>query len=256
MTSDHDRRHAHPELDELDSSQIRARIARTRAAMDDTVDELAHRLKPRTLFEELGVIADFDSDTGARLRSRIGDVGRRFVQQVEQQPLPAALVGVGIAWLALGGRGGSDQDASGDREHGRLREKAHAAADQASATWHKTKDLGTSIAHGVKDAASSTRRRAERVGETLQHGYRRTRDGVERTLESAPLALGAGAMALGLWSGLMLPRTRAEDRALGEASDELSERGRRKVSAALDRAEDAATAAVTSAADAALRRDR
>jgi gas vesicle protein len=63
--------------------------------------------------------------------------------------------------------------------------------------------------------------------------------------QANPVGLGVGAVAMGLLVGMVLPTTRAEDRRLGDLSDELKQQARDAGSEVLDRgkkvAQDAAT---------------
>jgi gas vesicle protein len=60
----------------------------------------------------------------------------------------------------------------------------------------------------------------------MRRGFQSSRHSIERGIEDYPLAMGAAAMAVGMLAGLCLPRTRAEDRLMGEQSDELKHRAR------------------------------
>jgi ElaB/YqjD/DUF883 family membrane-anchored ribosome-binding protein len=74
-----------------------------------------------------------------------------------------------------------------------------------------------------------------------------------RLAQDNPLALAAGAAALGLLVGLILPSTRVEDERFGAAADSIKDRALEVGQEALDRgrnvAEDAAQAAAETARD-------
>jgi hypothetical protein len=57
-----------------------------------------------------------------------------------------------------------------------------------------------------------------------REGYRYGRERVEWAMEEQPLAVGIGALALGVLAGLAIPGTRAEDRLFGETADDMKER--------------------------------
>ncbi len=99
------------------SDEIRAEIERTRAEMHDTVDQLEARISPGQLLDEVW---------GRFRQNGVGGLG----DVVRDNPVPLALMGLGVAWLAVtSGREGqsssSDSSAQGyvgsrDRAEGRV----------------------------------------------------------------------------------------------------------------------------------------
>jgi gas vesicle protein len=84
--------------------------------------------------------------------------------------------------------------------------------------------------------------------EQVRHGADQVKEGAKQAVSVAqanPVGLGVGAVAVGLLIGMALPATRAEDRRLGDLSDELKQQARDAGSEVLDRgkkvAQDAAT---------------
>lgn len=99
-----------------DSDDIRRDIDRTRTEMDRTIDELGERLQPRNLFDEViaSVRGSLFSTSGASCRTssaagtqqwseQVSDtasrMGRSLIEAVRENPMPAALMGAGLAWL-------------------------------------------------------------------------------------------------------------------------------------------------------------
>lgn len=80
---------------------------------------------------------------------------------------------------------------------------AHGAADAAGHLAHQAQDGVGSVAHSAHDRAM----RLER--------------GLEATLKSNPMALGAAALAVGAAVGYSLPRTRKEDELMGGVRDRM-----------------------------------
>src|SRR5689334_15745088 len=72
---------------------IEADIARTRASLTDTLDALERTLAPRHLMEK-GVDMFKDAMDGNIDSAKIGEVLR-------DNPIPLALIGVGLGWLLL-----------------------------------------------------------------------------------------------------------------------------------------------------------
>ena len=90
------------------SGEIRSDIRRTRADMDETVDALADRLRPRHLLDDL-LDAFRSSGDGAAsdMKDRAKQLGSSALSKLKDHPMPAALIGAGIAWLIF-------EDSSGD----------------------------------------------------------------------------------------------------------------------------------------------
>ncbi|MGC1275809.1 MAG: DUF3618 domain-containing protein [Planctomycetaceae bacterium] len=99
-----------------DSDEIRRDIDRTRTEMDRTIDELGERLQPRNLFDEViaSVRGSLFSTSGTSCRTssaggsqqlseQLSDtasrMGRSLIETVRENPVPAALMGAGLAWL-------------------------------------------------------------------------------------------------------------------------------------------------------------
>jgi hypothetical protein len=92
------------------AEQIRRDIERTRAEMDKTVDVLQERLRPRHLLDDaLEALRGWsassrspDAATANNAVDAVGQVGGRVVESLRENPVPAALIGAGVAWLVFG----------------------------------------------------------------------------------------------------------------------------------------------------------
>jgi hypothetical protein len=119
--------------------QIRDDIRRTRANMDETVDAISERLRPRHLLDD--VIDLFRSPSGSggngggsssspNMRDAAGvakDLGANAFQKLKAHPMPAALIAAGVAWLLFdenssGSYGGRRASSRGD-VRGRYRDE-------------------------------------------------------------------------------------------------------------------------------------
>ncbi|HEV7298657.1 MAG TPA: DUF3618 domain-containing protein [Tepidisphaeraceae bacterium] len=79
---------------------IRRDIDRTRADMDETVDALQDRLKPRHLLDDvLDAFRGSGSSSGGS--DSFKDVGSKVLDKLKENPVPAALIGAGITWLLM-----------------------------------------------------------------------------------------------------------------------------------------------------------
>ncbi|MEO6569047.1 MAG: DUF3618 domain-containing protein [Opitutaceae bacterium] len=102
---------------ENETEAIRSEIDTTRRRMDDTMDALGDRLKGRHLFDEL--LGFFRSDNGsskaAEIREKVSrsasTVAHSVADTVKANPMPALLIGAGIAWMIYSSRkSASDRD--------------------------------------------------------------------------------------------------------------------------------------------------
>ncbi|MEO8521494.1 MAG: DUF3618 domain-containing protein [Acidobacteriota bacterium] len=105
--------------------EIRAEIEQTRGEMSETVNAIQDRLRPSNLAADAAESVKSSVRHAAGEQARmVGDAAREFadsepVQYVRANPIPTAMVGLGIAglaWLAFGGR---DTRGRGDRASGR-----------------------------------------------------------------------------------------------------------------------------------------
>jgi ElaB/YqjD/DUF883 family membrane-anchored ribosome-binding protein len=90
-----------------DPDSIRSDIDHTRRQMDDTIDALGDRLQPRHLLDEfLGFLRGNSSDGNSRLthmREKLSHscntAMHAVADTVKQNPMPALLIGAGVAWM-------------------------------------------------------------------------------------------------------------------------------------------------------------
>ena len=73
-----------------DQNRIEHDLERTRSRMDDRLNELQERLSPGKVLDDL--MGYFRGSEG-------GDFARNLMDSVRSNPMPAALTGIGLAWL-------------------------------------------------------------------------------------------------------------------------------------------------------------
>lgn len=102
-------------LQNASSDQIRHEIRNTRQEMDDTLDQLGERLHPRHLLDDL-VDLFRGPDSGAhkeQIARSVKGAGRTVARELKAHPLPALLVGAGLAWWLYDSMGGDEEDIYG-----------------------------------------------------------------------------------------------------------------------------------------------
>lgn len=99
------------------TSEIRAGIEATRNDMSATIDAIQAKLNPEAIIEQakdtvreatVGKVEQMVSDAGSAAK----DTGSNLMDMVKGNPVPAAALGLGLAWLLMrdkGGSGGSQQ---------------------------------------------------------------------------------------------------------------------------------------------------
>lgn len=133
--------------------------------------------------------------------------------------------------------GGTRETATGFGHH--IAEAGRRFGHQASHTWDR--------------ARHSSARMGRQLGDRVKEGAATGRDAFAHAVDEAPLAVGAAFLGLGLIAGLALPRTRAEDEWMGEASDEFKDRARHAGEEIVERGQHVAQATVSATAEEAKR---
>ncbi|WP_146256060.1 hypothetical protein [Aestuariivirga litoralis] len=235
-----------------------------------------------TMIEETVVVVEAPAMRGPR-RDR-DDMMTAFTDAVRDNPVPAALIGMGALWLFAGGGrmtlfGGRQQSSLvGTVAHG-AGSVAHGASGLAQGAAQSVSSMGHTVASGVSstvggfaEAVSDTASRmGDYLGSTL-HGvdaqaeYRNPNfsrggdtslrgamgdmtGGLRDMFERHPVALGVAGLALGAAVAASLPLTATERDTLGQASEAV----KGKLGEAAEQARDVAAAAVSEVRGAASR---
>ena len=90
--------------DDRTAEEIERDLAATRANLDANLSNLQERLSPGQFFDEA---VQYFNRTGAR--DQVTAFGQNMAGAVRDNPIPVALVGVGLAWLAFGGTRNEDR---------------------------------------------------------------------------------------------------------------------------------------------------
>ncbi len=181
-----------------DPEDLAREVDGIREDLEGTVDELMQQFSPSELLNR--GISLFQSKGNY-------DFIRNLSSQVENNPIPTVLAGVSLVWLMSASkqppvhRGESFTDKIG-KKAGATRETGHRMTAGASDAMHR-----------VGDASRHT-------AESARSGLRNAREGYSQMLSEQPLLVGVLAVAAGTALGALLPRTSAEDRMMGEMSDQ------------------------------------
>jgi ElaB/YqjD/DUF883 family membrane-anchored ribosome-binding protein len=196
---------------------LRSDIDVTRQRMDDTIDSLGERLQPRHLLDEVagwfrGETAEGDSRLN-QLRDKVSrganQAAQSVVETVKANPVPALLIGAGVAWMIYestrdkaprrSGRdyrdgqrdfdpdlyydrpleyppeyGAGESGDNGESKLGQLKEKASELTDDLK---EKAADVAGTVKEKVSELGQQTREKfsnvKDRAGEKLQAAKQR-----------------------------------------------------------------------------------
>jgi Protein of unknown function (DUF3618) len=242
-----------PEVDELVDD-----IVETREEMTVTVEEIGDRLDPRNIVAgaketvreaTLGKVEDMANTAGAMVSDAgdtVREAGSGIVDTITRNPIPAAMVGVGLGWLALSRRPSSQYGRDGWRPAYDHRSYGAGTYDTSSydtgsyddrSAVGKVQERAGEMADKVGRTVDDVTGQVGRTAEQLPYQVRSTADhiGAEagRLFQSSPLVFGAIAAAVGTAIGLAMPATQMERRAIAQPARQV-----------LERAEEAATEAI------------
>jgi len=254
------------------TEQLRADIEDTRADMTQTINEIQERLSPENLVgqvketvreatigkvekavgrfgETLSEVTEPALEMAGRAGNAIKEVGTTVGDQIWKNPIPMALIGLGVGMLVMKNyRGQSYGSSSPKREFPQGRRTNYAVGDvgqprqtqQSAGAAGTFNQVGTSALNQVKETASDL---ANRSTQTFNELSTKAKDGASRVggmMRDNPLAAGAIAMAAGTAVGLLVPSTRIESEYIGETGERLVERVEDVARDALDKVQDAA----------------
>jgi ElaB/YqjD/DUF883 family membrane-anchored ribosome-binding protein len=109
-----------------DPAELEREVHTHRRRIDQTLDELGQRLSPGQLVDEaIGMVRR--SEAPANVRAFTDNLGR----SIRDHPLPVAMIGLGLAWLAASGRNGGGSQAQSFARSGSMDEHDHYARSRA-----------------------------------------------------------------------------------------------------------------------------
>lgn len=185
------------------SEQLELETEAARARVNDKLEELRARATPGQLVDQL---IDYARDSGgAHFFTNLG-------RQVVENPMPVALLGLGVAWLALAAAKPTSRGLPSFEPELRLaRERASALGERASAIGDRIADAAGTASNAMSEAVHTAVGRGQ---------------GFVALCRDQPIVLAGLGVAIGATLGALLPASSAENRLMGEASDDLKARAR------------------------------
>ena len=254
-----------------DVSELESEIARTREQLGRDVEDISYKLSPDRFKEQVQdtlqsaqeAVMESVNDMTENVLEKTKEAGGSFTDMIRRHPLPTALIGAGVALLAVGGgvgvkrakdddypeyssrygygtAGGSGyvtpgaQPSTGSSSpgtrYGATRNLDYGAYDSGYDTGsYKPASSGAAYGGGSysgSDDGQSLGDRAGAVGAQTQRQAKAASRGLAEFVEEQPMIAGLVTVVLGAVIGLSLPSTRQEDELLGEARDQFAEQAK------------------------------
>lgn len=225
-----------PVTESDDPDVIRRQIDYTREQLSTTINAIADRLSPDTLIEQakssakeatVGKLKDMRYEANRKVEG----MSNSLSQTIRDNPLPVAVIGLGLGWLLLSDRSKRDAyqaDGEGYRTAGyryyednandprmggareRVREATHAVEERAGDIKHRVGEVAQSAGEAVYDvkqrAGEAISDTTQRVGDTLSGTAAR----VGETVSETAARVGETAEMVQERAGEAASRTRSE----------------------------------------------
>ncbi len=174
------------------------------------------------------------ADTAGELASSAGQTamgaGSTLLDTIRNNPLPAALTGVGLTWLLMNRSSGPSAPSAGYpryRPDGRTLYQARPYSDRGTVaeTVDGVKDTASSVAGQVQrtagDVVDTVQDTAGELVDQAQYRAQQASGGVQQLVQENPLMAAGVTAALGAATGFYLSPTRREDQLVGKLRDNV-----------------------------------
>jgi hypothetical protein len=217
------------------AEDVEREVETSRGNLDRTVEALKSKMTPGQLFDEASHAM---GGAGQQVLSK-------FVDQAKENPMPLAVMGLGLAWLMTTSNKAAARSTSYEERafapdrNGGLSDSFQAAGDKASELVSGARETISHAAGSAGDMGRAAADRATKYGQQAKRTF-------ASILESEPLLIGAAGLLVGAAIGAALPATDAEDRALGPMRDKILDRGKDLAQSGMQQAGEVAQAAYSS----------
>jgi len=184
--------------------------------------------KVESVVETISEVTEPARLMASRAGEAIKEVGTTVVDKIWKNPIPVALIGLGVGMLVVrnfsNGRTTSAPRKSlpNRRSNYALGDVGQMQQNTGASTLNQVKETASDLASRAKDSASAV---GSRFGQVLREN---------------PLAVGAVAVAAGTAVGLVLPSTRLESEYIGDTGEKIVDKVEDVARDALGKVQDAA----------------
>ena len=209
-----------------------------RSSISNIVDALESKFSAGQLLDQA---LSYTKGNGGEFFGNLGNT-------IKANPVPTVLTSVGLLWLMMGQNSRNHSATAGASSLGHLGEQISSVAHTVTDTFNDAKSRIGDTAQRMKEKAAQVTDKASHLGEkatqtlsetgqtlnsssdhvtdTLQQQARKAQSGLDYMLREQPLAVAAIGIALGAVIGAALPSTDRENRIMGQASDDLTEKAK------------------------------
>ena len=163
--------------------------------------------------------------------STIKETGKSAAGVISRNPIPVALIGLGLGMLAMRAFRKGNGYAYDDRS--RTRYDLDPRQGTSRSTLNNVKETAGELAHRSTDALNDLSTRAKDTASSLGNRF-------GQVMRENPLAVGAVAIAAGTAVGLALPSTSFESEYIGETSERFVDKAQEVAREAIDKVQSAA----------------
>lgn len=200
-----------------EATRLRAEIAATRENIGSTIGALQYKLRPAALAEQaktvvrdatIGKVENMVHDA----EHRIASTGYSFLDTIRENPLPAAMAAIGVAWLLMRRRSGGDYGAGQsyrrdyDERWGRnfdrnpggpSRSFSSDLGDVGRAGDNMVERVGQTIREGAQDAGHALSDKAQDAGHAISETAQHAGQAISETAQQAGHAVSETAQQAG-----------------------------------------------------------
>ena len=232
-----------PDAQEMETAALRAEIRDTRDRVGETLEQIGERLNPQHIKEQvtehvrdatIGKVGNMARSAADRVEETVGETRSTIVETIRQNPIPAAMVGLGLGWLFMNRRQGPTTGPYRDPRYEYARpvyrsdsyDEFAARNAEGGGAVDRARERASELGRDVKETAGDLAHRAQEAASTVADRTRYQARRVEDRFYESPLGVGAATLALGLAAGLALPAPDAEVVLVGDARDRVVDRAR------------------------------
>jgi ElaB/YqjD/DUF883 family membrane-anchored ribosome-binding protein len=223
-------------------------IARTREEMSETVNAIQDKISPgnvktRAKDRIREATVDRVRTAATRISSTARDTSSTVLNTVKNNPVPLAMIGIGVSWLLYNrtrnGEGTmlSERGAAVKEKAGEMTEKAQAKFDELSGQMRQA----------GSEYASKAKYSAQRFRSVAKERAMGTQTRFQQMVQNNPFGVTLAAIAVGAALGFVIPESRKETEMMGSTSGSLLSKAKETAQRTIQKAQHAAEKGVETA---------
>jgi hypothetical protein len=239
--------------------ELRAEIEQTREEMSETIDAIQEKLRPGNVVAE--ATERVKNATTERVKNMVGSASQSAQGAMErtrhmagdlmdsgsQTAIPAAMIGIGAAWLLIDRLRNRDREYDSDYRRGYRTSGSwqpqygeYGAQGYGAEGYRYESEEQSGVGETLDRVSSRASEAASQARYAAMRTSRRARNQFQRLLQDNPLLVGAAAVLVGAAVGMALPETERENEWMGEAKENFVDRAQDMARNAATRAQEAA----------------